>query len=211
MQLLLETRQLRFQYPGSTLMEFPEITIDRGSHTAILGSSGSGKSTLLQLIAGLRTPQLGNIMIDGEDITKLSSAVIDHIRGKKIGIIYQTSHFVKALNVIENIRLAQQLAGQKANDTFIEDLLNRLGVGSKLRSKAQHCSIGEQQRIAIARALAVRPKLLLADEPTSALDDQNAEEVLNLLKEQADFTDATLLVVTHDNRIKNAFQNNITL
>lgn len=211
MKEVLTTYHVSYQYPGSEPISFPDIHIHQGEHSVILGHSGSGKTTLLQLIAGLRTTNKGTITVCGQPIRDLSSTALDRFRGRNIGIIYQTSHFVRSLNVVDNIKLAQTLAGLKVDEGNIKKLLDRLGVAPKYKSKPQNCSIGEQQRIAIARAMSVNPSIILADEPTSALDDYHARQVLDLMKEQATETGASLLVVTHDNRIKDAFNKTINL
>ncbi len=211
MKSVLQTRKISYQYDGNNALVFPDMDIYEGEHTVLLGQSGSGKTTLLQLIAGLRKSSQGKIIVCDQDISALSSTALDRFRGRNIGLIYQTSHFVRSLHVLDNIKLAQNLAGLPINEQKIKTLLERLGIVEKLKSKPQNCSIGEQQRVAIARAMVVNPAIILADEPTSALDDYHASQVLDLMKEQSTQTGATLLVVTHDNRIKNAFSKTINL
>jgi len=177
----------------------------------LLGRSGSGKTTLLQLLGGLRTPQKGKVVVAGTEIKSLSAAQLDQFRGKHIGIVFQQSHFVKALNVQENLLLAQQLAGEKPSKERAIELLDRLSLKHKLHAKTSDLSQGEQQRVAIARALMNHPEIILADEPTSALDDYNCEEVIKLLKDQAVAENATLLIVTHDERLKSQFDKSVEL
>lgn len=208
---MLKTQNLHFSYDNQNELKFPDINCQSGEHWLLIGQSGCGKTTLLHLLGGLRTPKTGSVTIADTTINELSASQLDHFRGKNIGIIFQTSHFVRALTVGENLALAQQLAGEKVDLKRIEELLNRLNLGHKLNSKTDSLSQGEQQRVAIARALINKPDVILADEPTSALDDINTDEVINLLEEQASEVNATLLVVTHDSRLKSRFKNQINL
>lgn len=208
---MLATNALTYAYPGGELLEFPNINCNRGEHWLLLGQSGSGKTTLLHLLAGLRTPQSGSIKIDDREMTALKGAALDKFRGQHIGIIFQTAHFIKSLTVLENLNLARTLAGLSPDKKRISELLDRLNIGHKLNVKTDQLSVGEQQRVAIARAIVNQPVLILADEPTSALDDKNTGEVIQLLEEQAKMVDATLVVVTHDNRLTSHFNQQITL
>ncbi len=192
-------------------MNFPDFNLQKGEHWLLLGQSGSGKTTLLHLLGGLLSPTSGSIQIGNTELGQLRASALDQFRGKNIGIVFQKSHFVRALTIGENLALAQQLAGLKPNRERIVELLERLNIGDKLRLKPDRLSIGEQQRAAIARALINQAPIILADEPTSALDDHNATEVINLLEEQAKALGSTLLVVTHDKRLKDRFPNQIAL
>lgn len=192
-------------------MNFPDFSLQKGEHWLLLGQSGSGKTTLLHLLGGLLSPTSGSIQIGNTELGQLRASALDQFRGKNIGIVFQKSHFVRALSIGENLALAQQLAGLKPNRERIVELLERLNIGDKLRLKPDRLSIGEQQRAAIARALVNQAPIILADEPTSALDDHNATEVINLLEEQAKALGSTLLVVTHDKRLKDRFPNQIAL
>jgi len=136
---------------------------------------------------------------------------LDQFRGKQIGIVFQKAYFVRSLTVEENLKLAQKLAGQPISNSRIIELLERLNVFHKLKAKTDSLSSGEQQRIAIARALINKPNIILADEPTSSLDDKHCYEVLELLETQAAQENATLLIVTHDARLKEKFENQIIL
>lgn len=193
------------------MLRFPDIECGKGEHWLLLGQSGSGKTTLLHLLGGLLTTKNGSVNVAGTDLKTLSTAALDKYRGKHIGIIFQKSHFVKSLTVEENLMLAQQLAGVKINRNRITELLNHLNVGDKLKSKPDRLSQGEQQRVAIARAIVNQPDVILADEPTSALDDTNCNEVIALLEREAKAVGATLLVVTHDGRLKERFEKRIHL
>jgi putative ABC transport system ATP-binding protein len=177
----------------------------------ILGESGRGKTTLLHLLAGLLKPTGGSVIIGSTDTSSLSNAQLDKFRGKNVGIIFQTAHFVDSLSVEDNLIMPQFLTGNKIDRTKAKEILTRLNLGDKAYSKPASLSVGEAQRVAIARAVINNPQLILADEPTSALDDKNAEEVIRLLDEQASATGAALVIVTHDKRLKDRFSNQITL
>lgn len=208
---MLQTKNLAFSYDENVCFQFPDFSCQSAENCLLLGQSGSGKTTLLHLIGGMLTPREGSIIVNDQDITKLSAAQLDRFRGQNIGIVFQKSHFVRALNVEENLILAQQLADLRPDKTRIQALLDRLNIGHKLKAKTDTLSIGEQQRVAIARALVNQPTVILADEPTSALDDINCDEVIALLEEEARKVGSTLLVVTHDNRLKEKFLNKILL
>lgn len=177
----------------------------------VLGQSGRGKTTLLHLLAGMIRPTAGVIEIQGTDITKLGNRELDKFRGQHIGIIFQTAHFVDSMNVLDNLMLSPFLSGKKVAQSEAVQVLERLNVGHKALQKPVSLSVGEQQRCAIARAVFHKPAVILADEPTSALDDKNAEQVIGMLEEQAYQTGAALIIVTHDQRLKDRFQKQITL
>ena len=209
---MLITKDLSYRYQGaSDALAFPDLDIAQGHHTLIIGPSGCGKTTFLHLLAGLRSPSSGSIRLMDTDITSLSTDKLDSFRGQHIGMIFQVPHFMRSLNVNENLALAQSLAGKPTQQSRIDDCLKDLNLIDKKRKKTSQLSVGEQQRVAIIRAVINQPKIIFADEPTSALDDQNTEQVINLLKDQANSCDATLIVVTHDQRLKDNFTNRIEL
>lgn len=208
---MLETKNLQYAYPGQETLSFPDLNFPKGHHGLIIGQSGSGKTTLLHLLGGLLTAKTGSVMVNGINITKLPGSGLDQFRGRNIGIIFQKAHFIDSLSVGENLILAQRLAGLRPDWNRVEELLTRLNLSHKIKSGTERLSIGEQQRVAIARAIINHPSVILADEPTSALDDENAREVINLLEEQASSVQATLIVVTHDSRLKDKFPLQIQL
>ncbi|MEM6345431.1 MAG: ATP-binding cassette domain-containing protein [Bacteroidota bacterium] len=199
---MIRTQNLSFAYRQSTSIQFPDISCAPGESLLILGRSGTGKTTLLQLLAGIRKPDQGSVFIGQTDLTQMSQRELDLFRGQNIGLVFQQSHFVRSLSVKENLLLAQRLAGVNKDLERIQFLLSRLELADKLDQKTQNLSVGEQQRVAIVRAILNKPRLILADEPTSALDDENCDEVFRLLSIQAQQEEAALIIVTHDNRLK---------
>ena len=208
---MLNTSTLQFSYKNGPSISFPDLQCGNGEHWLILGQSGCGKTTLLHLLAGLLKPGTGSINIGETDIAKLKGATLDHFRGQHIGIVFQRPHFVRALNVEQNLTLAQYLAGEKQDVKKVHSLLEKLNLSHQKQSRVDQLSQGEMQRVAIARALVNNPKVILADEPTSALDDQNCDEVIALLEKQARDQGATLIIVTHDQRLIDNVEKQIVL
>lgn len=208
---MLQTTNVSYAYQGEAPMHFPDIDCGKGQHCLLLGQSGSGKTTFLHCLSGLRTPITGSIIVGDQDICRMKGGKLDHFRGKNIGMIFQEAHFIRSLNVVDNLKLVQKLGAGQIDEAKIEELLERLNLSHKKYSKTTALSVGEKQRIAIARALVNKPLVIFADEPTSALDDHHTEEVIQLLKKQADSEQALLFIVTHDQRLKNAFDYRIEL
>jgi len=208
---VLSLRGLKQQYANRVVLDVPAWDVEDGAHALVLGPSGSGKSTLLNAIAGLATPTEGEIRVDGAIVTAFSPGARDAFRARNIGLVMQTLHLIGVLDVADNLGLAQSLAGLPRDDARIDRVLASLGVAGLKRRKASQLSIGEQQRVAVARAVVNRPKLILADEPTSALDDANCEATLDLLFAQAAECGATLVVATHDKRIVPRFSRSLVL
>ena len=205
--MFLEANSLKFSHSDQSLINFPDIKLDYGQALLILGKSGSGKTTLLNLLAGLLRPKQGQIVLDGVNLSSISDEELDLFRGKNIGIVFQKPHLIAALNVRQNLELAHFFSKKKGQD--ISALLSDLGISDKTNASVLTLSEGEAQRVSIARALATSPKLILADEPTSSLDDENTEKVIRLLKTQAEKIGAALIIVTHDQRVKNHIPNYI--
>ncbi|RYG07532.1 MAG: ATP-binding cassette domain-containing protein, partial [Chitinophagaceae bacterium] len=175
------------------------------------GESGSGKTTLLHILTGILKPAQGEVNIDSTSIYNLSSKELDQFRGRKIGIIFQRPHLIKSLTITENLLLAQSFAKLPEDKKRIDEVLESLDILSKKNAYPSELSQGQLQRVSIARAVINKPALLIADEPTSSLDDKNAEAVLALLMQQSTLNNATLVVATHDKRVKDAFTNTYSL
>ena len=193
------------------MVEIPSWTVAPGQHSLILGPSGSGKSTLLHLIAGLLRPGRGGLRVAGQDLGALAPASLDAFRGRAIGIVLQRLHLIQALTVRDNLRLARTLARLPPDPARLEGLITGLGLRDLAGARPSRLSEGEAQRVAIARAVVNHPVLILADEPTSALDDANCEIVMRLLLAQAEASGATLLIATHDARLKAHFAHRLEL
>lgn len=208
---MILSRQLGFAYPGEATLTFPDIHCHAQEHLLILGPSGAGKTTLLHLLGCILKPTQGQIIIHDQDVNSLSGKQLDHFRGKHIGIIFQRPHFIKSLTAIENVLFTQHLANHKTDEKLALSLLDHLQIRKQANKYTDTLSLGELQRLAIARACAVSPNILLADEPSSSLDDDNCYRMIRLLKQIAEERKANLIVVTHDERIKNEFSNQLHL
>jgi lipoprotein-releasing system ATP-binding protein len=208
---MISTQQLTFAYSPAKRFTFPDITCADGEALLILGQSGTGKTTLLHLLALLLRPEAGQVRINDTNLTTLSPAQTAAFRAQHVGIVYQKPHFVSALSVLDNLLLANYLANKKQLKDRARELATQLGFAEHLAKKTAQMSQGEQQRVSIARAMMNQPALILADEPTSSLDDANADRVIGLLREQSEQIGASLVVVTHDQRLKDAFRNRVVL
>jgi ABC-type lipoprotein export system ATPase subunit len=194
------------------VIDVEDLGIDSGEQVALIGSSGSGKTTLLHLIAGILTPDSGRILFgDGKptpsvgttddgwvDIAQLSEAHRDVFRGRNIGYIFQTHHLLPGFTAMENVLLGMTFTGHAHDPAWAKHLLEEVGLSDRLNYRPAKLSVGQQQRVAVARALANRPRLVLADEPTGALDTVNAQQVLSLIRRLCSEVNAALLLVTHD-------------
>ncbi|HSD13061.1 MAG TPA: ABC transporter ATP-binding protein [Flavobacterium sp.] len=182
-----------------------------GETCLITGGSGKGKTTLLHILGGLLRAESGEVIINNANIEQFSERKLDHFRGKNIGLILQENHFIEAFTVLENVTLASWLAtGKKAKEKAIS-LLEHLDLKEQLHKLPSQLSVGQQQRVSIARALINEPKVVLADEPTSSLDDENAFKVADLLEKLSLEYKTALVIVTHDSRLKERFTNQISL
>jgi putative ABC transport system ATP-binding protein len=184
-----------------TILHPLDWDVPDGQCLAIIGPSGSGKSTLLGLIAGLDAPSSGAIVIAGTDITSLDEDALARLRGEKIGFVFQFFHLVPSLTALENIQVPMEIAGRKDARTRAQSLLDEVGLHDRGHHYPSQLSGGEQQRIAIARALANDPPLILADEPTGNLDSSNGRHILDLLLQVRQSRGATLVLVTHDTAV----------
>jgi putative ABC transport system ATP-binding protein len=189
-----------------------DLEIPTGQFAAIMGPSGSGKSTLLGLMAGLDSPTSGQVLLDGQDITRLSEDEMALLRGRKIGFVFQSYYLIPTLTAEENVLLPMELAGQDGGGRErARELLDRVGVEGRHDHYPVELSGGEQQRVALARAFALRPPILLADEPTGNLDTATGHAVLELLLAQNREHGATLVLVTHEESLANSADRRIVL
>ena len=208
---MLELRNLRHAYDGTDVLRVPGFNAAQGEHWLVLGPSGSGKSTLLHIVAGLLRPTSGEVIAAGTRLQALKPAQLDRFRGQHLGIVLQQLHLVPTLTVEKNVMLAQYLAGVTQDRTRVAEVLASVGLGDKAHAYPYQLSHGQAQRVAVARAVVNRPRLILADEPTSNLDDTRYLQALELLESQARTCDATLVIATHDHRIKDRVAKQFTL
>jgi putative ABC transport system ATP-binding protein len=192
-------------------LTFPNFEIKRGEHTLLLGESGSGKTTLLHLLGGLLRNYNGSINFNSTELNSLSESELDTFRGKNIGFIFQKDHLINALTVEKNILLASYLANGPLNHARLYSILDELSIAEKRFSKVSELSHGQAQRVAIGRALINHPPVVFADEPTSALDDATCDRVISMLLQIASHNQATLVVATHDQRLKGKIERQINL
>lgn len=208
---MLKISPVTLGYNGKPVLRFGGLDLPKGGQCLITGVSGSGKTTLLYAIAGLVRVMEGKIAVGGTDITTLPEAALDHFRGRQIGMIFQTLHLVKSLSVLDNLMLASYLVGLPPEKERALELLEELGIADKKEALPEALSQGQAQRVAIARAVLHRPALILADEPTSSLDDEACATVIGLIRQTARENDATLVISTHDSRLKAHFSQVIHL
>lgn len=195
-------QNLTHAYNGSTALNVASWQAEQGAQWLMLGPSGSGKTTLLHVLAGILKPTSGQVAVAGQDLTALPSSALDQFRGKNIGIVLQRLHLIDSLTVMGNLLLAQYMAGEKQDAARVNEVLASLDMADKANAHPHELSFGQAQRVAVARAVVNKPRLLLADEPTSNLDDTRCMQVLDLLLTQAQACGATLVIATHDQRIK---------
>ena len=203
---MFSIENLSHVYQQKTVLQIPQWVVNQGEQWLLRGNSGSGKTTFLHILAGLQQATSGIVLVSNTEISLLSGTKLDKFRGQNIGIIFQQPYLIKTLTAIENLLLANYMAGKKQDKKFLIELLTHLNIAALQHKFPHQLSIGELQRLCIARALANKPKLLLADEPTSALDDQNTKAVIDLIKTQASFYNTTLVIATHDNRLESEFE-----
>ncbi len=208
---MFSLQNLTHAYNGATVLQVPAWQAEQGAQWLMLGPSGSGKTTLLHALAGILRPTSGQVTVAEQDLAALSPAALDRFRGKHIGIVLQRLHLIDSLSVLNNLLLAQYLAGEPQNEARVRALLGSLDLAGKADAHPHELSHGQAQRVAVARAVVNKPKLLLADEPTSNLDDTRCMQVLDLLVNQATACGATLVIATHDQRIKSRVANHYAL
>ncbi|WP_199138628.1 ABC transporter ATP-binding protein [Pedobacter sp. ASV12] len=202
---MISIQAVAHSYNSNQQLRFKDWQINNGEQWLLLGQSGSGKTTLLHILTGILKPTAGEVRIGDTSIYQLSPKALDRFRGRQIGIIFQRPHLIKSLTIAENLLLAQSFAKLPENHERLDEVLKSLDMLHKKNAYPNELSQGQLQRISIARAVINKPALLIADEPTSSLDDKNAEAVLELLLQQSGLNQATLVVATHDKRVKDAF------
>jgi len=207
---MITTKDVYFSYP-TTEFRFPDLECNAGETLLITGKSGMGKTTFLHILSGILKPKSGSVTIDNVNIETLSDKELDRFRGNNIGLVLQESHFIASLSVFENLMVASWLSDKKKKKEKAKNLLRELGLEDHIYKNPSELSIGQQQRVSIARALINQPRVLLADEPTSSLDDENADIVSKLLSELSKEYKASLIIVTHDQRLKKKFKKIIEL
>jgi putative ABC transport system ATP-binding protein len=199
---VIQTRGLACRYRHGPALSFPDLAVAQGDTLLLQGRSGAGKSTWLALVAGLLTPSAGQVLVAGQDVGALRSGERDRWRGRAIGFLPQKLHLGDSLSVERNLALAFFAAGVPEDRAAITAALDALGVGELAQRRPGQLSGGQAQRVALARAILLQPKVLLADEPTASLDDEAAQAALWLLRDAAHRCQATLVVATHDARVR---------
>ena len=202
---ILETKDLRkFYGSGDTqvkALDGVDLSVENGEFVAIVGTSGSGKSTLLHMLGGLDRPTSGAVLVDGKDIFSLKDEELTIFRRRKIGFVFQSYNLVPVLSVYENIVLPIQLDGGKVDQSYVNQVIEALGLEQKLENLPSQLSGGQQQRVALARALATKPAIILADEPTGNLDSKTSQDVLSLMKVTGQKFAQTMVMITHNEEI----------
>lgn len=201
---MIATRGLRYRYPGGAVLAFPDVAVPQGGVLLLRGRSGAGKSTWLALAAGLRSPSDGELVVAGQALAALSAVQRDAWRARHIGFLPQQLHLSEALSVAGNLGLAYFAAGLPEDRGAMQAALAALGVAELAQRKPAQLSGGQAQRVALARAVLLKPKVILADEPTASLDDAVAQDALALLQAAAQRCGATLVIATHDARVRQA-------
>lgn len=220
--LAINIENLRFRWPKQSdeVLRIAQFKVKTGEHLFIQGASGSGKSTFLNLISGVLSPQSGSIELLGTQITALSSGKKDHFRADHLGIVFQQFNLLPYLTAIQNVELALNTSKKKTRrvkqsgqpNHEIMKLLSSLGLDDRVvRKQANQLSIGQQQRVAVARALIGQPEILIADEPTSALDSDSRDQFMTALFQAAEQANTTIIFVSHDPGLQRHFQRHINL
>lgn len=206
--LKLDQIKKRYRQPNGEsveILDVPTFELATGEQVALIGPSGCGKTTLLHVIAGIVKPNSGKVYIDDVELTRFSESGRDRIRADKLGYVFQTFNLLPAFSALENVTLGMTFATNKRDRRRAENLLDRVGLAHRMHNKPGAMSVGEQQRVAVARALANQPVLLLADEPTANVDPANQQQIVDLIRETAREENISLLLVTHSLEISDQF------
>lgn len=208
MSLLLENIRKNYREPDGRplpVLAIERFALDRGEQSVLVGASGGGKTTLLNVIAGITLPDDGRVTIDDNDLTAMPEPVRDRFRAERIGFVFQTFNLLSAFTALENVLLGMSFSGTRADRSRAVELLKRVDLAHRLDHRPGQLSVGEQQRVAVARALANQPSLLLADEPTANVDVANQQNILELLRNTCSENNVALLLVTHSTDVASQF------
>lgn len=214
MSLLIEDLKKSYREPSGgriSVLNVPRFELGNAEQIALVGSSGGGKTTLLNVISGITSADSGRVTIDGFNVTSLNEPSRDRFRAQKIGFVFQTFNLLPAFSAVENVLLGMSFSGKRADPKHAVELLQQVGLGHRLQHRPTQLSVGEQQRVAVARALANRPSLLLADEPTASVDVANQDKILQLIRDVCQQHQVSLLLVTHSPDIAARFSRVETL
>jgi putative ABC transport system ATP-binding protein len=205
---LTDVKKTFVQPDGSQLhiLDIPEFEVEAGEQVVVVGRSGCGKTTLLHVIAGISRPTEGRVKIDGWDMTLMEEAEVDQFRAERIGYVFQTFNLLPSFTAFENVLLGMTFGRVKVDKDRARHLLRRVGLEHRLTHKPPMLSVGEQQRVAVARALANRPQLILADEPTANVDMGNQQQIVDLLRETCREESVALILVTHAPEVAEQFE-----
>jgi ABC-type lipoprotein export system ATPase subunit len=208
MSLVLRDLKKSYREPGGGVLPVLDVAhfeLKTGEQAVLVGSSGGGKTTLLNVIGGISSPDSGTVEIDGVNVTKLHEAARDRFRAERIGFVFQTFNLLPAFSALENVLLGMSFSG-KSDRKRAKELLDRVGLGGRLKHRPSQLSVGEQQRVAVARGLANSPSLLLADEPTASVDFANQQIILDLIRTACREHNVSLLLVTHAPEVASQFE-----
>jgi ABC-type lipoprotein export system ATPase subunit len=206
--LVVENLTKSYSQPNGQRLEIldvPEFQVAQGEQVVLIGASGGGKTTLLHIIAGITRPTSGRVLLDGIETTQLSEVGRDRVRATRLGYVFQTFNLLPGFTALENVILGMTFAGGKCDSRRAVELLERVGLQHRVHHKPRKMSVGEQQRVAVARALANRPSLLLADEPTANVDPQNKQQIIDLIRDFCTEENIALVMVTHAMEVANQF------
>ncbi|MCI8414031.1 MAG: ABC transporter ATP-binding protein [Ruminiclostridium sp.] len=202
---ILQTKDLRKTYGSGEAqvraLDGVDLSVEKGEFVAVVGTSGSGKSTLLHMLGGLDRPTSGSVTVDGKELFALKDEALTIFRRRKIGFVFQNYNLVPVLSVYENIVLPMELDGHQPDQDYVNQIVETLGLQTKLSNLPNNLSGGQQQRVAIARALAAKPAIILADEPTGNLDSKTSQDVMGLLKVTSQKFAQTIVMITHNEEI----------
>lgn len=208
MSLVIDNLKKSYREPGGgriPILNVSRFELKNAEQVVLIGTSGGGKTTLLNVIAGITAPDSGSVVIDNIEVTRLNEPSRDRFRAQKIGFVFQTFNLLPAFSALENVLLGMSFSGKGTHRDRAIDLLNRVGLGHRMNHRPTQLSVGEQQRVAVARALANRPSLLLADEPTASVDVANQDTILQLIRDACHEHQVSLLLVTHSPDVASRF------